>query len=244
MYLTGKGNRIMEQEIENESSCPRGLISYLVGCILAALLFGAPSASAEPYLAIQEGYKCSKCHVNMTGGGKRTDFANIYVQTRLAHEFFDWRRYTNIHHRFALAQRFIAGASVGRDPQLFRFGGPYTFRGVDYGDLVGTRLMVANLEFRFPLIEQLGLGWPLPLNLGGINGVFFIEGATAWDEDRDPKFFSSVGGLHTQDLRLAFGAGARVNLGYFILRYDFGREHKLEGGLGEPQHFVSFGADF
>jgi hypothetical protein len=28
----------------------------------------------------------------MTGGGKRTDFANIYVQTRLAHKFFDWRR--------------------------------------------------------------------------------------------------------------------------------------------------------
>jgi hypothetical protein len=30
----------------------------------------------------------------MTGGGKRTDFANIYVQTRLAHKFFDWRRIT------------------------------------------------------------------------------------------------------------------------------------------------------
>jgi hypothetical protein len=29
----------------------------------------------------------------MTGGGKRTDFANIYVQTRLANEFFDWRRF-------------------------------------------------------------------------------------------------------------------------------------------------------
>jgi hypothetical protein len=29
----------------------------------------------------------------MTGGGKRTDFANVYVQTRLANEFFDWRRF-------------------------------------------------------------------------------------------------------------------------------------------------------
>lgn len=60
-------------------------------CILISMLWTAPGVQAEPYLAIQEGYKCSKCHVNMTGGGKRTDFANIYVQTRLASSFLNWR---------------------------------------------------------------------------------------------------------------------------------------------------------
>ena len=59
--------------------------------VLALVLWWPSGAQAEPYLAIQEGYKCSKCHVNMTGGGKRNDFANIYVQTRLAGRFFDWR---------------------------------------------------------------------------------------------------------------------------------------------------------
>lgn len=65
--------------------------SWMALGIVGVVLWAASGARAEPYLAIQEGYKCSKCHTNMTGGGKRTDFANIYVQTRLANRFLDWR---------------------------------------------------------------------------------------------------------------------------------------------------------
>ena len=60
--------------------------------VFAIMLLVTSGIRAEPYLAIQEGYKCSKCHVNMTGGGKRTEFGNIYVQTRLANRFLNWRR--------------------------------------------------------------------------------------------------------------------------------------------------------
>ena len=60
-------------------------VAVPTGMVLAAGLFLVPvnSARAEPYLAARTGYKCSQCHVNHTGGGKRTDFGLLYAKTRL-----------------------------------------------------------------------------------------------------------------------------------------------------------------
>jgi WD40 repeat protein len=157
---------------------------------------------------------------------------------------FDFRRYHHLTRRLTFARRFLGGASFGTDPQFFRFGGAFTYRGADYGDLIGTRSGIANIELRFPLIEQLRVGFPLSLSLGGVNGVVFLDAASAWNAGTDPKFFSTEGGFHTESFRAAFGFGARINLGYFILRYDYGREHRFQRGLDEPRHFITFGPEF
>jgi hypothetical protein len=47
--------------------------------VAAMLLLGAARASAEPYMAVRSGAKCSDCHTNLTGGGKRTPFAHIHA---------------------------------------------------------------------------------------------------------------------------------------------------------------------
>src|ERR1700736_1648869 len=57
--------------------------------LLLPLLLLAFEAHAEPYLAVQTGFKCGQCHVNPTGGGERTVFGNVFAQTQLAANLLD-----------------------------------------------------------------------------------------------------------------------------------------------------------
>jgi hypothetical protein len=57
---------------------PTGIV-LCVGLLFLPLV----PARAEPYIAVRTGYKCSQCHVNQTGGGKRTDFGLLYAMTKL-----------------------------------------------------------------------------------------------------------------------------------------------------------------
>lgn len=55
----------------------------VAACVLGASIASAAEVRAEPYMAFREGYPCSVCHVNRTGGGKRTAFGLVYAQTSL-----------------------------------------------------------------------------------------------------------------------------------------------------------------
>lgn len=62
---------------------PKRAKNLALALALAVAALAPFAVRAEPYIAQREGYKCSKCHVNRTGGGKRTDFGYQYALTHL-----------------------------------------------------------------------------------------------------------------------------------------------------------------
>jgi hypothetical protein len=50
--------------------------------VFISILAGA-RAEAEPWFAVQQGFKCAQCHVNPAGGGMRNTFGQVWGQTVL-----------------------------------------------------------------------------------------------------------------------------------------------------------------
>ena len=198
-------------------------------------------------------------------GEKGLDFATFRA---------DWRRYLRLKDEYHFVVRGAGGFSEGVHPQKFFLGGVTNWlnyktngglrvdnieeiyfaswemplRGARYYELDGNRFLMANLEFRFPLIRRLQMGFPLPLYLWNVRGALFTDLGMAWDKGETPKPFkkSPSGFYRTNDLFMfmSFGLGARLNMGWFVLQFDLAWPTDLYRSASSPHILWSLGAEF
>lgn len=156
----------------------------------------------------------------------------------------DLRKYVPLSRRTSLALHATFAQSGGEDPRSFLIGGPWTLRGYRYYDfqsvphLVGTKLALAQIEYRIPFIDYLVFGWPGRWGLSGVGGAVFFDAGVAWDDD---VRLMSDGRFH--DVRADVGLGLRANMFFLPVKFDWAWRTDLGDVAGNVFHF-SIGPDF
>jgi WD40 repeat protein len=158
----------------------------------------------------------------------------------------DYRRYDPVIFNYlTIATRLYGSVSVGPNEAAFPkyIARPDFVRGYDRNasfyaacpliganpsncsavQLLGSRVLVANAELRFPLVRQFELGI-LPISLPPLDGLFFYDAGVAWS--RGQTLYASKPmnyNYETQRYPLrSYGFGLRLNFfNYAILRWDY-----------------------
>jgi outer membrane protein assembly factor BamA len=154
----------------------------------------------------------------------------------------DHRQYVMVAPFYTLAMRVMHFGRYGggaEDPRIFplNIGYPWLVRGYDvysidgsecvvtaeseceiFDRLRGSRMLVGNVELRFPLLRPFGargnMYGPVPMEV-----ALFADGGTAWFSDQRP---SVLGG--ERDGIASAGVGLRANvLGFAVAEFDYVR---------------------
>jgi Tol biopolymer transport system component len=181
----------------------------------------------------------------------------------------DYRTYIPLGWFFGFALRGTGGASFGENAQNFFLGGtdnwinrrfssgrlpfnnPEDFafmafemplRGWAVSEVAGNKYVIANAEFRFPLITAL-LAGPLPILIQGINGAIFVDVGSAFNDEIVASQTSESGEKVPGNLLMSTGIGIRS---YFLgipWKVDIAWRDEIQR-WSEPYYLFSIGFDF
>ena len=153
---------------------------------------------------------------------------NDFVYNR---QTVDLRTYFHLGQRYILAGRLWAGTVNGPQRDFFpwQIGGFNSLRGFEFLSLKGSHSFVTNFEFRFPFLDAILFGFPVPWIIQGFSGVFFIDFGTAYDS---PSSFKGISNGRLVDLKMSYGLGGRMILfpGLF-LKIDWGTPWDWQSSL-------------
>jgi Tol biopolymer transport system component len=222
IYSFNTGELLSEERERTELGEPLSLSEVSAAFVQDTALFGATG----PIL----------------GHRSRFEVAPAFGDLRFTQVIADARHYVMPFTPLTIAGRFLHVGRYGSDAESFRLsplfvGFPNLVRGYDAGSfdideclvdgdigltgcapvdqLIGSRLMIAGVELRAPLVGmftgELEYG-PIPAEV-----IAFFDAGVAWDNATRPQGF----GNGNRPWARSFGAGLRVNaLGYLILEID------------------------
>lgn len=125
-----------------------------------------------------------------------------YAYTKAKASFLNVTRFSDLGSLHTSAQVGWLGGDNIPESEYFRIGGPGTLRGYSHSWSVGERLIVASVEYRYPLWDYIGL-------------AAFVDVAEATMSDSSSQFGYS------------YGAGVRVDTPLGLLKLDYASdEHK------------------
>jgi len=216
------GNLLSDNTETTSLGEPLGLTSASAAFVIDSAVFGATSPVAG---------ERARFEVTPTFGSAQYMGATI-----------DYRRYVMPVNFYTIAARVVHYGRYGsgaEDPRLvpLYIGYPQLVRGYEIGSfssnectptldgscpqfdrLIGSRMLVGNLELRFPLLRPFGatgrMYGPIPTEV-----AFFADGGSAWNSGERPSFL----GGNRQSVSSA-GVSFRVNLfGFAVGQFDFAR---------------------
>lgn len=158
----------------------------------------------------------------------------------------DYRKYFPLWYRNSLALRAVTSMSEGPDKRFYYLGGPLTLRGYEYLQFQGPKMILVNLEYRFPLVDALIFGWPGRWGIGNISGTFFLDTGSVWGnpvfiERMDPRLQPrEINGL---DFWSDFGVGFYMRFGYMVLNFQMGWPTDFRY-TGSPAYHFYIGPQF
>ncbi len=175
----------------------------------------------------------------------------------------DHRTYTRLGRWSVLGLRATGVGSFGAAPLEYNLGGPAWFlpfytglnlnigplRGYDFSEFTGTRVLLLNSEVRVPFIRQVVFGWPGTFAIPAVDGSFFLDVGTAWNDGEHVNWWplhapgSAAEPDGERDLRAGMGFGLLV---YFVLpmNFEFAKQTDLRGGYSDYRFHFSFGKSF
>ncbi len=118
-------------------------------------------------------WRLEYAHARFVGGDSSGETVNAVS--------LDFRGYQRLTRRSLVAFRVAGARQTGERAGIYSLGGINQLRGYNFREFIGPNVVWANLELRFPLIDE--VDWAFGLRVGPVRGFLFADFGTAWFED-------------------------------------------------------------